>query len=37
MRIKDNKGKSEGLSKLNMKPEGYIMLTVEAEYAFQVK
>jgi hypothetical protein len=38
MKIKDNKiGKPEGLPKLNMKPEGCLMLTVKAERAFQVK
>jgi hypothetical protein len=35
MIIKDNKtGKPKGLPKLNMKPEGCPMLTVEAECVF---
>jgi hypothetical protein len=35
MRIRDNKtGKLEGLPKLNTKPEGCHMLTMEAECAF---
>jgi hypothetical protein len=38
MRIKDHKiGKPEGLPKINMKLEGFPMLIVEAEMAFDVK
>lgn len=38
MRIRDGKtGKPESLPKLNMKPEGCRILTVETEGAFQVK